>query len=360
MQRTTELQGSVSPRPRDVYMRVRRLRSWDCASMGDTAPPRLRIRLENKEDVNSIVGGAGCDAASSTSASLGTEQTPCTLHFRFLPKVGVPVLSVQATRNTHDDVFPSPSLQMSVKRLWNLRGCMVMDCAAVEPKREFNSISTLETEETKVDGQDIAAEAAGEWSLYVLDKEVLEEEDELEAKKEEAAAIDDEFCFDDLTITRTEEGFGVDTSNLSLGIHRMHRKRFRDDESPEYNLSLGLCDAACGDRLDYEEAPSIYDMLREHGQDCFLMEENAGCDPGLYIYPDHRRDDEYDSNAADFSANEYPEEPSTSSDTTGRTDLEDEEDTMRRRNVRYGNAWYDEGYMEASLSSGWSSSVDNH
>ncbi|RNF06398.1 uncharacterized protein Tco025E_07582 [Trypanosoma conorhini] len=361
VRRAMELQQLVPSRSRGVYMRVKRLRSWDAAGEEDAAPSRLRIRLEKKDDVKNIVCRALGSVALSPPASLGTEQASCTLHFRLLPKVGVSAPPVHAPSNMHDGVFPAPSPRLSVERLWSLRGCTVMDCAAVERKRGLNSPSILGTEEEKVDRRTTAAEATQKWLLYVLDREAIGEEDELEEENEAATATDDEFCFDDLTITRAQEDGGVDTSEVGVGTCRVRRKRFRDTDAPEYSLLLGPC-AAAGDDHPHgcEEALSLFDTLRDHGQDCLLLEEDAGCEPELYIYPDHRRDDEYDSNAADFSANEYPEELSTGSDTTGRTDSEERNGTARRRHGRYGSVWYDEGYTEASLSSGWNSSGDDY
>ncbi|EKG04121.1 hypothetical protein TCSYLVIO_004822 [Trypanosoma cruzi] len=361
VQQATGSQGRLSSRSRDVYMRMKRLRSHESGSAEDTAPPRLRICLDNRGDANSVVRRALGVVASPSSTLLRTEQRPCALHFRLLSKVGLSASPTDDPRDTHDEVVPTPTPLLSVERLWNLPGCMVVDCTTEERKWEPNSLPILEKNGRKIDGNTISTRGAEDWLLYILDKDVAAEEDELEEQKEGEGAVDDEFGFDDLIITRPEADGGAVTPNFCSRRYRAHRKRCRDDTTPEYILSLGPQSAEGGGRTDDCEGEiSLYAMLRDHGQDPFLLEEDAGCEPELYIYPDHRRDDEYDSNAADFSGNEYPDEQSTSSNASVRTDSEDENNMVRRPKGCYGDLWYDEDYAEASLSSGWSSHDDGY
>ncbi|EKF32583.1 hypothetical protein MOQ_003563 [Trypanosoma cruzi marinkellei] len=356
VQQATGSQGRLSPRSRDVYIRMKRLRSHESDSAEDTAPPRLRICLDNRGDANSVVRRALGVVPSPSSALLSKEQNPCTLHFRLLSKVGISASERAEPRDTHKKVVPTPTPLLSVERLWNLTGCLVMDCTAEERKWEPNSLPMREKNDRKINGNALSTRGAEDWLLYILDKEVAADEDEPKEQKEEEGAVDEEFGFDDLVITKPEADGGAVTPAFCLGRYRAHRKRCRDDTTPEYILSLGPHSAEGGGRTDDCEGEiSLYDMLRDHGQDLFLLEEDAGCEPELYIYPDHRRDDEYDSNAADFSGNEYPEEKSTSSNASVRTDSEDENDAVRRRKNCYGDLWFDEDYAEASLSSGWSS-----
>ncbi|KEG14714.1 hypothetical protein DQ04_00331070 [Trypanosoma grayi] len=381
VQRRVGLARGVPPRVRDVYMRVKRLRGTDDDddkngssnnNIGDvSAPPLLRIRLDEDSASSDSMRALLGDASEMLCASGEGHQHPqlqqsSALHFRLLTKEGNAAPQEPATTKARIAVTPPTTPVLFVERVWDLRGCVVMDCAAVEQKQgTLGSVADVVASEGGGGGP--AEGSEGKWPLYILDRESVT----LRGKEDEEEVVvvvddEDEFGFDNLHITLPEEDEATLLSTgCSCQVGRTQRKRPREvEEAPEYILSSALQDGGVNwagrseDAVETEAA--LYDMLHDYGQNCFLLEDDASCDPELYLYPDHRKDDEYDSNAADFSGNEYPEEPSTSSNSSkgSSTCMESEfyEDSeVRHHRRRTKDLWCEDGYNEAPLGSGWDS-----
>lgn len=108
---------------------------------------------------------------------------------------------------------------------------------------------------------------------------------------------------------------------------------------------------------------TMWRLLQEFDEN--LCVEAAGeATVDLYCYPDHRKDDEYDSNAEDFSGNDYPDDaddPSADSEDQRHAECAaDVSTSSTTRRVEHQAAsrhaygmFCEEGYSERSLSSGW-------
>ncbi|ORC90457.1 uncharacterized protein TM35_000082550 [Trypanosoma theileri] len=369
---------------RGVYMRVKRLRFDNDGDDKDVAPSLLRVRIGDGKSMD--VSGSMRDEKGSLSHNIPdtpslTElgQQPCTLHFRLLNKAGDFISSEQETQSARRTTVSSPTPVLSIERVWDLRGCVVMDCTAGGSSQTDTGAPEKKESGDPVGGA-VALEDSNVWSLYVLDSrhvddnesEQKKEKVEMEMKEEEEE--EDEFGFDDLVVTKPndsdeeENDVAIHNDNKAFVYgskfvsHRIKRKRDQDEIVPDFILSMGMQPhdgEVCNHDTSPEDAALLYEMLRDHGQTCFLLEEDNGCEPELYLYPDHRKDDEYDSNAADFSGNEYPEEPSENNSSfvdSEYTDYDDERHYKRRQ----GDLWYEESYREGSLSSGWNSCDDNY
>lgn len=69
----------------------------------------------------------------------------------------------------------------------------------------------------------------------------------------------------------------------------------------------------------------------------------------LYIYPDHRKDDEYDSNAEDFEGNDYPEDEGEDEDENDEYEEEVEGGENRRKTSFSPSSFNDDFYERDSL-----------
>lgn len=122
-------------------------------------------------------------------------------------------------------------------------------------------------------------------------------------------------------------------------------------------LSKELPSASRWGAVEADVAGATWAMLQAHDE--ALCVENADeVAADLYCYPDHRKDDEYDSNAEDFSGNDYPDD----ADDADATEHDgSDSSTGRQRCHGYGRSYEgygmfcEEGYSERSLSSGWGS-----
>lgn len=104
----------------------------------------------------------------------------------------------------------------------------------------------------------------------------------------------------------------------------------------------------------------MWRLLQEYDE-LLCVEAIGDATADLYCYPDHRKDDEFDSNAEDFSGNDYPDDADgRSGESAERAEDEASDSSTGRRGGRvvsrstYG-MFCEEGYTERSLSSGWSS-----
>ncbi|EPY24664.1 hypothetical protein STCU_07067 [Strigomonas culicis] len=115
--------------------------------------------------------------------------------------------------------------------------------------------------------------------------------------------------------------------------------------------------------LPYFEPTSATVSFREF-VDCYqndYVDEDADGGSENYLYYDHRKDDEYDSNAEDFSGNDYPENADEgSSSLSSRRSMNHSEcsDQPAHRRTQHYGMFYEDDYEEQPLSEGWSSDDD--
>ncbi|CAG9580566.1 conserved hypothetical protein [Leishmania major strain Friedlin] len=105
---------------------------------------------------------------------------------------------------------------------------------------------------------------------------------------------------------------------------------------------------------------AMWRLLQEYDE-LLCVEAIGDATEDLYCYPDHRKDDEFDSNAEDFSGNDYPDDADErSGESAERAEEEASGFSTERRGGRvashstYG-MFCEEGYSERSLSSVWNS-----
>ncbi|KAG8347375.1 hypothetical protein ERJ75_001536700 [Trypanosoma vivax] len=290
-------------RPCAVYMRLKRPRcsDHDYTTVEEAGPLSLRVRLESP-----IKGdGTAMSKLASHVGECGASRRQQTLLFHLLRKAEQG--SIPETRQVVEGASAvSSASALSVRRIWDLRRCVVLDCAALDTEEKFP------TEDSASSDTHPGSSGKSDWLLYMLDRSGATMEVENEAHEA------DEFSFDDLYVTPLTEEMGIMNTASTRSVQG-HRKRLREEMEPHFVLSIegalvmdGETKYKCPDEYAVgSSALEICSMLREHGQDCFFLDEGDGFDPELYLYPDHRKDDEYDSNAADCSANEYPEESSS-------------------------------------------------
>ncbi|KAH9578170.1 hypothetical protein LSM04_006725 [Trypanosoma melophagium] len=384
-----ECDSGQQPRSRGVYMRVKRLRFDDNRDDKDVAPPLLRVRLDDgtSSGSSSEKGSLSHDVLSTPSLTALAQQS-CTLQFRLLSKVGDGTCGGgREAPSTQRTAVSSSTPVLSVERVWDLRGCVVMDCCTAAGSSLTDMAASAQKNSGVAIGSAAALKDSKAWSLYVLDNRHVDDNEDKQEEKEEDVEVEmreeDEFGFDDLVVTRPNDSDNDNDECDDIAInndkktfayankhvsHRVKRKRQWDETVPDYILSMGI-QPWDGEGCNFDTSPEdealIYEMLRDHGQNCFFLEEENGCERELYVYPDHRKDDEYDSNAADFSGNEYPEEPSESNTSVigsecSEYDDDDDDDDKRHYKRRQGDLWYEESYRETSLSSGWNSCDDGY
>nr|CCC94124.1 conserved hypothetical protein [Trypanosoma congolense IL3000] len=361
------------PRPLAVFMRLKRPR---CDGSGDVermVPPKLRVRIggNGAETVGREAETFVSDLVSfkpSGSGVLPTEERQSQRSFcfnrvtndlfnakdeRVLPCIDGPPSTSAAVAAGNDTLV--------VERVWNVRGCVVMDCTMVGSELSAPPAEAVDPcDSCLVDRRALLDGCEGDWPVYVLDKNSSPTREEW---KTEVASVDeeqDDFGFDDLHIS--QDGGGLSTPLTTSGpcaSCRPQRKRVREMEGPHYILSLSQ--SLCGSHVSESEAIRSLQNLLQGFRDDFLLDDNKGFDPELYMYPDHRKDDEYDSNAADLSANEYPDE-SSSVDTASDMSVDDEGrcDTRAAGSCLLYYDDYGQTYEKDSFYHGWCSSDDGY
>lgn len=161
---------------------------------------------------------------------------------------------------------------------------------------------------TVVGGEEEGGGARDEvYDLYVLrdvgsDEEWENDSDEVEGGKTCLAFDDgeDEFCFD--SVDKQAQHLHHDRRRRR-DLHAAHVLELVNLPRPnEWVMYADECGMAV---VNSSDAPQL---TPDNG-----MPEGAD----NYVYYDHRHDDEYDSNAEDFAANEYPEEADTDESSGG-------------------------------------------
>ncbi|KPI86869.1 hypothetical protein ABL78_4059 [Leptomonas seymouri] len=304
--------------PANQYVRVQ----WDAAEMGVPPPPlQGALAAGTKVLFRRLPNPAVKAAASDLDAVLAACDTS----------------EDAITGNMHAE-----PVHTHVERVTQAGKCFLIECGGGEAERPTSPPA-------------ISLPAAS--ALYVLDPRASERE-----------AMED--AFGEFAIT-DEAPTECDTSK---------RKRVATDSiadvylAPVRRLSLDQDHATAAQTEEAGAFISRWGPVEEDvtgatwkmllGYDELLCVESAGeAATDLYCYPDHRKDDEYDSNAEDCSRNDYPNDVDEGSESrSGENGEGSESSTGRRLRHRHGNTAYgmfcEEGYSEYSLSSGWSDDDD--
>ncbi|CAD2217855.1 hypothetical protein ADEAN_000534100 [Angomonas deanei] len=127
--------------------------------------------------------------------------------------------------------------------------------------------------------------------------------------------------------------------------HRPGTKRSREN-MPVYNI--------CPIKFKRDTScitMSLPEIINEY--ELQYVEEDELPAKDNYVYYDHRKDDEYDSNAEDLSLNDYPDDEDRD-DHSQMSDLYAMDEGVSRRGGHYG--FYNESdYTDGALSEGWQS-----
>lgn len=359
-----------------IIMRIKRSRCTASESGELVAPPLLRVRLDSSRGVR-----VGCDASNNTkndaldapptpraSGSVEDECQRRVLFFRLLERGACGAAGDDKTYALANSAVLPSNTALSVERVWDAQGNLVMDCQVVGKKSGevgVVPVSSIVGDVLVGPGDSVAIDSEGSWSVYILDKgaaadavgEVNEEEGDKNMKE------DDVFGFGNLRITDDDDGESTAISCVKpYFAFRSERKRHREGTYHDYVLSFGESLANRSVAVNKAEL-LLYDALQKNYDD-FLLDEQGAIDPELYLYPDHRKDDEYDSNAADFSANEYPDE--TSSSNSIRTDgmstagTYDDERCHRPRGVWGSSGFCGDSDVGDPLGSSWNDTDDGY
>ncbi|GET91754.1 hypothetical protein, conserved [Leishmania tarentolae] len=207
------------------------------------------------------------------------------------------------------------------------------------------------------DGLSCVNDAAAAVELFVLDPEATERDALVEAF-DEFAITEDDMC-------------GCTQSSMKRGRVEEHEDlpcyflapRHRTSSVGDYhssNADVVLKTPSRWGAVESAEDGTMWRLLQEYDE-LLCVEAVGEATADLYCYPDHRKDDEFDSNAEDFSGNDYPDDADDGSDECTKR-AEDEASNFSTGRERVGvescdtyGMFYEEGYTERSLSSGWSS-----
>ncbi|KAG5494978.1 hypothetical protein JKF63_02030 [Porcisia hertigi] len=314
-----------APQPR-VYLKVNRKRGRDDFVEEAMASTHVRVQWDRTE------------MGSPPPILQPALSSRTKLVFRRLHQINADKLTGMALaleRQSARKRLTQPS-RSQVERLTVTRECVVIECGV--------AVSHPDVDPAAVD-------------LFVLDSRATERDAMIEA-------------FGDFAITE-DDLTGCTASSL---------KRGRDDEDgdlPCYFLAPVRRTSGVGDRIinaaDSALGPpsrwgvveadgdgTMWRLLQEYDESlCVEVTGDATAD--LYCYPDHRKDDEYDSNAEDFSGNDYPDDADDGSGESPRRSDAEASDFVTRHHGRHAvphntyGIFCEEGYSERSLSTGWRS-----
>ncbi|CCW63039.1 unnamed protein product [Phytomonas sp. EM1] len=356
MKSTADLSGERSMQPFQMLLRVRRRRSRKGISEKATEddgdmPPRVRVRWDDNSGHVPLI--SACDHyTNSLELSSSTE----TAVFQRLQK------NVTISRGQgHMERALTSSLISDSKA--NEVGGTTLCVNAVKRAHQYILIDCVagDIETPLGTGEEMKED------LYVM----LTDSSKLQKDTPSPTCSDhsDEFDFDKLTISERP----------LPAIHPIRQigKRPRDASGSVHTFFLVPSRRARPDGGGVDaEAPSsswppicedhdntLLDCIHGYGDFApFVLESSGAAQEDLYCCADHRKDDEYDSNAEDFSANDYPETeqldnsmPDIDDDCTAHEDNAFSEICRASRRCTDYGVFCEPDYLETSLGEGWES-----
>ncbi|KPA76853.1 hypothetical protein ABB37_07651 [Leptomonas pyrrhocoris] len=309
--------GLVEDAPASQYVRVQ----WDAAEMGALPAPlqralatRTKYLFRRLPDPAKKAAASGCGDTAVTPS----ETSECA--------TAVTTLSAPA--------------RTPVERVTQAGQCVLIECGG---GGEAGAADTS------------AAASPAAMALYVLDTRASERQAMEEAFGEFAVTDDTPAGYDAVKRARDTTD---DVADVYLApVRRLSRGQDHATAPQAEEVAPSI---SCWGPVEEDVAGTTWEMLQAY-EELLCVESGGEGAADLYCYPDHRKDDEYDSNAEDFSGNDYPNDADEGSErsSSGGEGEGSESSTWRRGRRGHGCAAYgmfcEEGYRERSLSSGWSS-----
>jgi hypothetical protein len=197
-------------------------------------------------------------------------------------------------------------------------------------------------------------------ALYVLDTHASEREAMEDAFGEFAITDDGAATLDESGVGKRRRDAQDDVLDIFLAPVR--RCTFEQDHTAALQ-DAPVCTSRWGP-VEEDVTGTTWEMLLTYDE-VLCLEGSGEAAADLYCYPDHRKDDEYDSNAEDFSGNDYPDDADDGvGDGASVHDSSEVEGASAASRSRHGHGYsaygvfYEEGYSERSLSDGWGSEDD--
>nr|CAJ2479563.1 unnamed protein product [Leishmania braziliensis] len=318
-------------------------------SAGDACQPRVYLKVSRKRGRDGFVE----EAVSPTRVRVQWDSA----------EMGTPPLILQAALSSRTKFVFRRLHQIDAERSSRMATRLVPHGAT----KMHTRLSHSQVERLTVAGQCVVIECgddvsgaddgAGTVELFVLDSRATERDAMMEAFGEFAIMEDD---LTGCSQSSLKHGRGEEDEDLPCYFLRpLRRTSSVGDHSTAAEDSVLASPSPWG-AVKADEDGTMRRFLQEYDE-MLCMEATGDATADLYCYPDHRKDDEYDSNAEDFSGNDYPDEADgRSGESTRRTDEEASNSSTRRQRVyvtsrnTYGISCEEE-YSERSLSSGWGS-----
>lgn len=338
--------GSAAPPPPRVYLQLHHKRPRE--GFLEEAPGSQYVRLQ--WDTTEM--GAPPAALQRALAATQTKYI-----FRRLPDPASGG-AAQQSKDTSSEVHAGAAVNgrasrcAHVERVTRAGKCVLIECGDGASANASTSV------------RNTTMEAAS--TLYVLDSHATAAAAMTDAFGEFAITDDDDAdtCAVDGLFKR-ERGNTDDIADVFLAPVRRRTEAQGDSAALSCVQNADVAGDSAWGAVEEDATGTTWAMLRAY--DAQLCVESAGeATADLYCYPDHRKDDEYDSNAEDFSGNDYPDDADDGGgddddgyDGRGYGDASSLSSTGRHDRRGRGTAAYgmfcEENYSERSLSSGWSS-----
>lgn len=400
---------AACPVPLAVYLRVKRPRRADDEADGGAPfdpPPLVRLRWEASEmGEMPLLLASSLPSEVPDPAKIGDDTDED-------GSAGSEMIFQLAAKSARARPAPlagrlqsAPRVNLCVSGVRKLRDSIVLECQEV-PHCDSPAAAL----------SDRGGDAHAEEELYVLRQPARKRGRDIPSAEVATRALDaipDEFCFDNLTI----DDYGPDGSDVSPAIAAIRAmtgaapsafagpSHFESptedpDKIPAYTLRapkrarIERSDDEAGDQSSpphcsawgqFSDAGGMLLMnwIHEEMPLLALTDEAAWAEAqaDLYCYPNYRFDDEYDSNAEDCAANEYPDEDAVPGGAAHGGDESDEEgdwhDSDRSEGQEYddnsddsgehrrrGGApegygmFHEDNYHDGTLGRGWESEDD--
>lgn len=275
------------------------------ATTSAVVPP---LTVESNNDIGFVLAQLSLDDRHATSHHTATDHNKKSV--KALPS-GAEIANHQLSRRQAQAVAVRASLRCERIGACRGTGVVCIDATTVLLDDDNHNINASNEED------DLA------YDLYVLRSQASVEDDDDDA--EEAGALDENAEHEDssdTTLHHIETAFDDDEDEFCFNIkasisssakHLLLDRKMRRGLHAARVLELVNVPQSTSQWVTYSDDRGLtIDATTTEGQ--LLPDDGLPEGADNYVYFDHRNDDEYDSNAEDFGANEYPEEDDSSHD----------------------------------------------